>query len=116
MSGLTTSFAIVPAAALRLRGRGHGATGRRDRKHRERRAADPFHRFPGTRGARGVVGPPLDHVSRRKIIAGVMENAPASMITWLRAPQQVVPGNAMSDMGLSEAQARDVTVCLHALD
>jgi cytochrome c1 len=38
------------------------------------------------------------------------------MVTWLRDPQEIVPGNAMPDMGLSEEQARDITAYLYTLD
>jgi hypothetical protein len=37
------------------------------------------------------------------------------MITWLRAPQSVVPGNAMPDLGLTAAQACDNTAYLYTL-
>ena len=74
------------------------------------------HMIPGIDGARGLVGPPLDHMSRRRIIAGMLENTPANLIVWLRDPQEVVPGNAMPDVGLSEDQARDVAAYLYTLD
>ena len=74
------------------------------------------HIIPGIDGARGLVGPPLDHMGRRIYIAGLLRNTPANMITWLRDPQEVVPGNAMPDMGLSEEQARDITAYLYTLE
>jgi cytochrome c2 len=74
------------------------------------------HMIPGIEGARGLVGPPLDHISRRTIIAGLLQNTPANMITWLRAPQSIVPGNAMPDLGLTERQARDITAYLYTLE
>jgi cytochrome c2 len=74
------------------------------------------HIIPGIDGARGLVGPPLDHMGKRIFIAGLLRNTPANMMAWLRDPQQVVPGNAMPDMGLSEEQARDITAYLYTLD
>ena len=74
------------------------------------------HSIPGIRSADGLVGPPLDHMSRRTIIAGVLENTPANMILWLQAPQEVVPDNAMPDLGLDEDQARDITAYLYTLE
>lgn len=65
--------------------------------------------------ANGLVGPPLDFMGERIFIAGMLRNTPANMVTWLRNPQDVVPGNAMPDTGLSEAQARDVTAYLYTL-
>ncbi len=74
------------------------------------------HIIPGIDGARGLVGPPLDHMGKRVFVAGLLRNTPANMVTWLRDPQEVVPGNAMPDMGLSEEQARDITAYLYTLD
>jgi putative membrane protein len=74
------------------------------------------HRIPGIDNARGLVGPPLDHMGKRIFVAGLLRNTPDNMIAWLRDPQAVVPGNAMPDMGLSDQQARDVTAYLYALD
>jgi cytochrome c2 len=74
------------------------------------------HMIPGVDGAKGLVGPPLDHMGRRIFIAGLLRNTPGNMVTWLRDPQEVVPGNAMPDMGLSEEQARDITAYLYTLD
>ena len=74
------------------------------------------HMIPGIDGAGGLVGPPLDHMGQRIFIAGLLRDTPANMVTWLRYPQQVVPGNAMPDMGLSEGQARDITAYLYTLD
>ena len=74
------------------------------------------HIIPGIAGARGLVGPPLDHMGKRVYIAGLLPNTPANMVTWLRDPQEIVPGNAMPDLGLSEEQARDITAYLYTLD
>jgi cytochrome c2 len=74
------------------------------------------HIIPGIAGARGLVGPPLDHMGQRVFIAGLLRNTPANMVTWLRDPQEIVPGNAMPDIGLSEEQARDITAYLYSLD
>ncbi len=74
------------------------------------------HIIPGIDGAQGLVGPPLNHMARRSIIAEIMQNTPSNMVSWLLAPQQVVPGNAMPDLGLSEEEALDVTAYLYTLD
>ena len=74
------------------------------------------HMIPGIDGAQGLVGPPLDHMGKRIFIAGLLRNTPANMVTWLLDPQEIVPGNAMPDMGLSEEQARDITAYLYTLE
>jgi cytochrome c2 len=44
-----------------------------------------------------------------------LRNNPNNMIAWLRNPQGIVPGNAMPDMGMSEADARAVAAYLGTL-
>jgi cytochrome c2 len=73
------------------------------------------HVIPGITGADGMVGPPLDHIASRGFLAGMLHNTPDNMVTWLRHPQQIVPGNAMPDLGLSEADARDIAAYLETL-
>jgi cytochrome c2 len=125
VSGLTTSFALVLATGLLLNGCQGDETARRAAEIGDVEAGERMiraagcgncHLIPGIDQARGLVGPPLDHMARRKIIAGVMQNTPANMITWVMNPQQVVPGNAMPDMGLDAEQARDITAYLYTLD
>ena len=73
------------------------------------------HTIPGIAGARGNVGPPLDRIGTRVFIAGVLRNTPDNMVRWLQNPQAILPGNAMPDMHLTEAQARDIAAYLVAL-
>jgi cytochrome c2 len=73
------------------------------------------HSVPGVAGAKGHVGPPLDNIGERTIVAGMLPNTPANMITWLRTPQSIVPGNAMPNMELNEHDARDVASYLATL-
>jgi cytochrome c2 len=37
------------------------------------------------------------------------------MITWLRSPQHFEPATAMPQMGVSEADARDIAAYLYTL-
>ena len=74
------------------------------------------HTIPGIPGAVGMVGPSLEGIARQQIIAGVLPNNPANMIRWLMHPQQVVPGNAMPEMGLTQDQARKIATYLSTLD
>jgi cytochrome c1 len=73
------------------------------------------HAIPGIAGARGNVGPPLDHIGTRVFIAGMLRNTPDNMVRWLKNPQAIIPGNAMPNMNLTEAQARDITAYLAGL-
>lgn len=73
------------------------------------------HSIPGIADAQGKVGPPLTGIADRTIVAGVLPNTEENMIAWIKAPQSVVPGNAMPDMGLGDAEARDITAYLYTL-
>ncbi len=73
------------------------------------------HTIPGIPGARGLVGPPLNMMGRRVYVAGLLRNTPDNMVRWITDPQAIVPGNAMPDMDISAAQARDITAYLYTL-
>jgi len=73
------------------------------------------HVIPGVRGAVSWVGPPLMEWARRGYVAGRLPNAPESLVAWLRDPQAVVPGTAMPNLGLTEAEARDAVAYLYTL-
>jgi cytochrome c oxidase assembly factor CtaG/cytochrome c2 len=73
------------------------------------------HSIPGVPGATGTVGPPMDHMASRSYIAGRLPNEPASMISWLRSPQHFEPSTAMPQMGVTEADARDIAAYLYTL-
>jgi mono/diheme cytochrome c family protein len=73
------------------------------------------HAIPGMVGANAPVGPPLEGIGSRAVIAGVLPNTPANMARWLRAPRSVNPGSAMPDLGMSERDARDIAAYLATL-
>ena len=73
------------------------------------------HMIPGISGAQGLVGPPLEHIGERTIIAGVLPNTPENMRAWLENPQAVFPGNAMPNMELTDNEAKDVAAYLYTL-
>ncbi|HJU25836.1 MAG TPA: cytochrome c oxidase assembly protein, partial [Rhodanobacteraceae bacterium] len=73
------------------------------------------HSIPGINGADGLVGPPLDHWSRRSYIAGVLPNDPANLTLWIRHPQAVVPGVDMPEMGVKAQDARDIAAYLYSI-
>jgi cytochrome c2 len=71
------------------------------------------HALKGVRTATGSVGPPLDGIAVRVIVAGKLSNTPQSMQKWIRDPQQVSPGTAMPDLNVGEEDARDITAFLY---
>jgi cytochrome c2 len=71
------------------------------------------HALQDVRDATGSVGPPLDGIAGRVIIAGHLANTPQNMERWIRDPQHVSPGTAMPDLDVGEADARDITAFLY---
>jgi cytochrome c len=73
------------------------------------------HTIPGVDGANGRVGPPLTQVASRVYLAGRLQNTPDNMIHWIQNPQGVDEKTAMPDLGVTEADARDITSYLYTL-
>jgi cytochrome c2 len=71
------------------------------------------HAMSDVRTATGMVGPPLDGVALRVIIAGHLANTPDNMQRWIRDPQHVSPGTAMPDLNVGAKDARDITAFLY---
>jgi cytochrome c1 len=61
------------------------------------------------------IAPPLEAFGRRSYIAGRVPNSPAALQRWLQDPQSLVPGTRMPDLGMSEADARDIAAYLLSL-
>jgi putative membrane protein len=73
------------------------------------------HTIPSIPGARATVGPALGGIGGRPYLAGVLTNSPANLVRWILHPQQIDPLTAMPDVGLSEADARDIASYLYTL-
>jgi cytochrome c2 len=73
------------------------------------------HNIPGIAGANALVGPPLDGWAKRHYISGRLPNEPQFLIEWIRFPQEVEPGTAMPNMGVTEEDARDISAYLYSL-
>lgn len=74
------------------------------------------HTIPGISGADNLVGPPLTSFSRRSYVAGVLPNTPENLIAWIQNPHAVQPDTVMPNLGVSEADARDIAAYLLSLD
>lgn len=73
------------------------------------------HTVPGVPGARGKVAPPLAGIAQRMYIAGVLENNPNNLISWIKDPPAVDSSTAMPRIGLTERQSRDIAAYLYTL-
>jgi cytochrome c2 len=71
------------------------------------------HRLAHVRKASGAVGPPLDGIATRAVIAGKLANKPDELERWIRDPQAVTPGTAMPDLNVGERDARDIAAFLY---
>ncbi|MCC2675449.1 MAG: cytochrome c class [Ramlibacter sp.] len=78
-------------------------------------ACNACHVIPGVTGARVYVGPTLEGIGSRQFIAGTLQNNPDGMMRWLMATQEVKPGTAMPQLGVSERDARDIAGYLATL-
>lgn len=76
---------------------------------------DACHSIPGIAGARGQVGPPLDNIASRAYLAGRLPNTPQNLMRWIRAPQEIAPGTAMPNLGVTERDGRDIAAFLYTL-
>lgn len=72
------------------------------------------HTVPGIRGATGRVGPQLTDFKEQTFIGGQIPNTPSNLVQWIRDPQRFAPGTAMPDLGVTEAEARDIAAYLYA--
>ncbi|MFD0857891.1 c-type cytochrome [Roseovarius aquimarinus] len=73
------------------------------------------HRIPGVPGAHGTVGPSLAGLAERAYIAGILTNAPGELTRWLIDPPYFSQDTAMPDLGVTEAEAMDMTAYLYTL-
>ena len=111
----TALMAVLLAQAEAPDWRVEGGDARRGAELISRFGCAACHAVPGVRAARGAVGPPLDRFAARVYIAGILPNTPPNLVRWIRDPQGVRPGDAMPNMGVSEAEARDIAAYLYTL-
>jgi cytochrome c len=71
------------------------------------------HSIPGVPGARTTVGPPLAQFYEQTYIAGQLPNTEENLIRWIQNPQQIVPGDAMPDLGVTADEAKDIAAYLY---
>ena len=72
------------------------------------------HKIKGIAHADSQVGPPLDEIRSRGYIAGVLPHSADNLMKWIRHPREFVPNTAMPDLGVTEAEARDMAAYLYS--
>jgi cytochrome c2 len=73
------------------------------------------HSIPGVEGASSQVGPSLDDLGSRPHLAGGLANTPENLMRWIRHPQEIEPGTAMPELGVTESDGRDIAAYLFTL-
>ncbi|WP_300975275.1 c-type cytochrome [Sphingomonas sp. LHG3406-1] len=79
----------------------------------ERVGCGSCHLIPGVRWPQGKVGPALDGLAQRALIAGKLPNEPDVLAAYIRNAPALVPGSGMPAMPVSEAEARDIAAYLY---
>jgi mono/diheme cytochrome c family protein len=88
------------------------ADAERGKRALEQYACATCHEIPGVTGATVPVGPSLRKLAWRSYIAGVLPNTSDNLVRWIRAPQEVKPGTAMPELGVTARDARDMAAFL----
>lgn len=81
----------------------------------EQYGCNSCHIVPGIDGARGMIGPSLEHVASRPIIATKIPNSQANMTAYIQNPQMTNPENLMPNLAVKPDEARDMVAYLYTL-
>ncbi len=73
------------------------------------------HVIPGIPGKETKIGPSMEGFGSREKIAGNLDNTEENVIRWIRNPRSINPRTGMPNMGVSEADARDIAAYLRTL-
>ena len=78
-------------------------------------ACSACHTIPGVTSSSPNVGPPLEGIATRMLIAGRLSNTQDNMVLWLRSPNDVKPYTAMPDLRVTREDAVDMAAYLATL-
>lgn len=78
-------------------------------------ACNSCHIIPGVTGSQVHVGPPLEGIASRRLVAGVLPRSADNLVLWLTRTHQVKPGTAMPQLGVQPHDARDMAAYLETL-
>ncbi|HEU4820112.1 MAG TPA: hypothetical protein VFS87_03015 [Qipengyuania sp.] len=79
----------------------------------ERVGCGSCHTIPGLRWPQGTIGPALNGLAERGLIAGKLPNRPDVLAAYIRNAPALVPGSAMPAMPVGEIEARDIAAYLY---
>ncbi len=110
---MRASFALIIALALLA-----GCRNKHDTQENRGMAAiskygcGSCHTVQDIPGATGMVGPPLTGIGARMYVAGMLQNTPANLASWIKDPKAINPKTAMPKLGVSEQDADDIAAYL----
>jgi mono/diheme cytochrome c family protein len=111
-----------PTASIPACGRGAGTAVpavavdiERGRQALHQYACSACHTIPGVTSSKPQVGPPLEGIAGRQLIAGTLANTPDNLVLWLMRTQTVKPGTAMPQLDVAPQDARDIAAYLGTL-
>jgi mono/diheme cytochrome c family protein len=78
-------------------------------------ACNACHLIPGVTGSAVFVGPPLEGIAGRGLIAGAVPNTPEQMVRWIRDPRSIDPETTMPAMQVNPQDAQDIAAFLATL-
>lgn len=73
------------------------------------------HLIPGVVGAGGKAAPSLEHLASQIYISGNLPNTPGNVMRWIESPRSILPKTKMPELGIGDAEARDITTYLWSL-
>jgi mono/diheme cytochrome c family protein len=71
------------------------------------------HQIPGVDWPEGKVGPVLDGLATRALIAGHLPNRPDVMAAYIQNAPALVPNSGMPAMPVTDEEARDIAAYLY---
>lgn len=71
------------------------------------------HQIKGIAHADSKVGPSLEDIRDSSYVGGVLPNSADNLVKWLMHPRAVSPNTAMPELGVSQAEARDMAAYLY---
>jgi cytochrome c2 len=72
------------------------------------------HEIKGIAHADSKVGPSLTQIRDSGYVGGVLPNSADNLIKWIMHPRTYSPKTAMPELGVSEAEARDMAAYLYS--
>jgi cytochrome c2 len=72
------------------------------------------HQIKGIANADSKVGPSLKEIRDSSYVGGVLPNSADNLMKWIMHPRAVSPKTAMPELGVTQAEARDMAAYLYS--